>query len=111
MQDGVDRTCDVDESGDVEVHETEARLTQQVRDVVGGAGEQIVDADDFPSLAQKVIAEMGPDETGPSGDQDAALLGQDGFSARSLLEKRPESRGSLNGCQAKSRAAHLGALP
>ena len=40
-------------------------LPQQVRDVVGRAGDEVVDADDVVPVGEEALAEMRADETRP----------------------------------------------
>ncbi len=52
-------------------HEFEARMAVQVVDVALGAGEEIVDAEDFVSFRQQAVGQMRAQEPGASGDEDA----------------------------------------
>ena len=59
-------------------------LGEQVRDVVGVAGDEVVDAEDLVPVGEKPLAEMGADESRPAGDHH---LGHRSLSYRLL---RPE---------------------
>ena len=59
---------------DVVADQLEVRLPQKVRDVVLGAREKVVEADDVVAALDEVGAEVGPDEAGPARDDDAVGL-------------------------------------
>ena len=71
MQDVIHRPLDVDVVRDVQIDETEEWVAD-VRDIVGAARQQVVDADDLAAAPEKRIAKVGADEPGAAGDQDAA---------------------------------------
>jgi hypothetical protein len=50
-------------------HELEARAGTQRVDVVAGAGEEVVDAQDVVPLTDQPLAQMGPEEAGPPGHE------------------------------------------
>src|SRR5438309_9937723 len=68
MEDAVDAAFDIEVLADVVVTEREPWVAEQVGDVVGASRQQVVKADDMQTALQKTIAEVGADETGPSGD-------------------------------------------
>ena len=45
--------------------------TEQMRDIAFAAGKIVVEADDIMPLVDKAIAQVRPEETGPTGDKDA----------------------------------------
>jgi hypothetical protein len=65
--DDVHIPLDLDVLRDVVVDEFEA-LSPQVLDVLERAGVEVVDADDAEAARDQVIAEMGAEEAGSSGD-------------------------------------------
>ena len=58
MQDRIDLALDVQIVVDVDMDESEPRLSDQVGDVVCAAGAEIVQADDLPAGVQIVLAKM-----------------------------------------------------
>jgi hypothetical protein len=44
---------------------------EQVLDIRSAAGEEVVEADDVVALCQEPFADVGADETGAAGDEDA----------------------------------------
>ena len=61
----------VKREGDVVAHELEAGVVEQVRDVVLGAGEEVVGAEHVVPLLQQAVAEVAAQEPGAAGDEDA----------------------------------------
>ena len=57
--------------GDVVAQELEVGVGEQVRDVVLGAGEEVVHADDVVPVGEQALAEVGAEEAGAAGDEDA----------------------------------------
>jgi len=49
-------------------HQFEVVVVEQFDDVVLGAGEEVVDADDVVPLFQQPLAEMGAEKAGAAGD-------------------------------------------
>ena len=70
VQHEVDRAVDVDVVRDVVLDEREVAV-DQVRDVGGVAGQQVVDADDRVVAIEQRFGEVRADEAGGSGDDDA----------------------------------------
>ena len=56
-------------------HQLEVGVVQQVHDVVFGAGEKVIQADDIVAIVQQALAQMLAEETGTSGDQCAGAVG------------------------------------
>ncbi len=71
MEDGVDATADGNPGDHVVLHEGEARVVGQVRDVLRSARDEVVDRDDFPVAGAQRVAEMGAHEAGAAGDDRA----------------------------------------
>ena len=59
---------------DVVADELEVGPAEQVRDVVLGAREEVVEADDVVAALDEEGAEVGADEAGPARDDDAVGL-------------------------------------
>ena len=59
----------VQREGDVVAQEFKVRVVEQVGDVVLGAGEEVVDADDVVALGQQALAEVAAQEAGAAGNQ------------------------------------------
>ena len=72
VQHEIDRPLDIDVVGDVVLDEREVTV-DEVRDVFGGAGQQVVDADDAIVAIEERFGQMGPDEAGGAGDNDPFL--------------------------------------
>jgi hypothetical protein len=49
----------------------EAGAAEEMRDVLPRACEEIVETDDLMPVCQEPLAQMGADETGPAGNEDA----------------------------------------
>ena len=62
---------DVEGEGDIVADDFEARVGEQVFDVLLGTGEEIVHADDFAAVLQQSFAEVGSQEAGSARDEDA----------------------------------------
>jgi hypothetical protein len=56
---------------DIVTHELEAGITDEMLDIRLTTGEEIIETDDFVSLLDKTVAEMGTKESGSAGNQDA----------------------------------------
>jgi hypothetical protein len=55
-------------------HQLEVRVFQQVCDVVFGAGEEVVQADDIVAVVQQAFAQVRAEETGAAGDKGARAV-------------------------------------
>jgi hypothetical protein len=64
----------------------EFRVRQQAADVRFIAGNQIIDTDDLPATFEQAIAQVGTQESRPSGDH----ASHRGFSFAKKIGKRPE---------------------
>jgi hypothetical protein len=51
--------------------EFEAVVVEEVLDVAFSAGEEVVEADDFVAFVEEAFAEVGAEEAGSAGDEDA----------------------------------------
>jgi hypothetical protein len=58
---------DIEGERDVVAHEFEARIAQQVSNVLSAAGEEVVYAQNFVALLEQPLAEMGAQKAGSSG--------------------------------------------
>jgi hypothetical protein len=56
---------------DVVAHELEAGIADEMLDIRLATSEEIIETDDFMSLLDKTVAEMGTKESGSAGNQDA----------------------------------------
>jgi hypothetical protein len=56
---------------DIFLNEVEARIVLQVFEIMAAAGEQVVDDDYVPALAEQGITEMRAEKTGAAGHQRA----------------------------------------
>ena len=72
MKHVVDPAGDVDELAHVGPHQVEVVLTDEVRDVVRGPRDEVVEADHLVALRQEAFAEMRTEESGSAG-YDCAL--------------------------------------
>ena len=74
MQDRVDLARHVDELRHVRADEPELRQLHQVPDVVGRAGEEVVEAEHLVALGEESLAQVGAEEPGAPGDDRPAPL-------------------------------------
>ena len=72
VQDRVERAVDVDVVGDVVVQEGEAVVAEQVGQVLGAAGEQVVEGQHLAALGDQAMAQVRADEAGASRHQNAS---------------------------------------
>ena len=63
----------IDRERHVVADELEALVIEQMLDIAPGAGEEIVEADDFRALRQQALAQMRAEKTGATGHQNALL--------------------------------------
>ena len=70
----IERAGHIDVVGHVVLDESEARLADQVGNVVRRAGQEVVHADDLVPLCQEPIAQVRAQEAGRAGNQDAHVL-------------------------------------
>ena len=61
----------IQREGYVVADDFEARVGEQVFDVLLGTGEEVVDADDFAAVLQQPFAKVGSEESGSARDEDA----------------------------------------
>ena len=66
---------DIERKRDVVAHQLEPRMTDEMREVVLVAGEEVVHAEDVVARRQQALAKMRAQEAGPAGDEDS-LHGQ-----------------------------------
>ena len=74
VQHRIERALDEDVLGHVVLDEVEALVAGQVGDVVHVAGAEVVHGDHLVALSQQAVAEMGADEAGSAGDENAHRL-------------------------------------
>ena len=60
---------DVEREGDVVAHELEVGVVEQMQDVVLGAGEKVIEAEDIVAVGEQALAEVGTEEAGAAGDE------------------------------------------
>ena len=84
------------------LHQLEALVPDQMLDVLLGAGEEVVDADDVVAIRDQSIAQMRAQEAGTAGDEDRVASGQVSttFGRRSRLS---DGRGSIGWPSAPTR--------
>lgn len=70
MKDGIHRTIDEDVIGHIMMDETEARMTDQMSDILRTAGDEIVHAHDVIAVGKETVAKMGTEKPGTAGDKD-----------------------------------------
>ncbi len=63
MQDGIDRSGNFDIARDVLPPEPKARMRKQVRNIRIGAGDQIIQAENFPPALYQKVAKMRSEES------------------------------------------------
>jgi hypothetical protein len=71
MKHAIDRAVYRDLLADVAFHKLKSLVTSQVCDVLGSAGAQVVEAEHFMALAQQGLAEMAPQKSGASRDNNS----------------------------------------
>ena len=59
--------------GDVVAHQLKIRIVDQVQNVGLASGKEVIQAENFVSLFQETLAEMGADKTSPACDQNSML--------------------------------------
>jgi len=62
---------DIEREGHIVTHPLKVRVVEQMGDVVLGAGEEVVEADDIMTIVQQAVAEMRAEEAGAAGDERA----------------------------------------
>jgi hypothetical protein len=80
---------DKQRKGDVVAHQLEAGVVEQVRDVVLGAGEEVVDTEHVVPFGQQAVAQVAAQKAGAAGDEDAlggvvVALGHDACELRPM---------------------------
>ena len=65
---------DVERERDIVAHQLEARMGQQMLDVVLAAGEEVVDADDVVAFRNQAIAKVRTEEPGAAGDENRLAI-------------------------------------
>jgi hypothetical protein len=88
---------DIEGEGHVVPHHLEQAMVAQVFDVPLGAGEVVVDAQDFVARLQQALAQVGADEAGAARDQDLLGVGvvgarRQGLSPCRRLRRRSRRR-------------------
>ncbi len=68
MPDEVHGAVEEEVLGDILRDEAETRVTGEVREVVGGAGDQVVEDRHAVSAREQQIGEMGTEKAGAAGD-------------------------------------------
>ena len=68
VQDQVDVTDHVDVVGDVDPDEAEAVVPDEVGEVVDRPRGEVVEGDDLVTTGDQSLAQVGPEEPGPAGD-------------------------------------------
>ena len=75
----IDRTLTPDRVGlDVVVEKLEILATEEMRNIIEGASEKIIDNDDIKAHLEKVIREMGTQKSGTTGNKYAHNYSQPG---------------------------------
>src|SRR6476660_6447861 len=69
MQDIVDRAVDLKRLRHIMFDQREICLTPQRFDVCRGAGDEVIDANDFVAPAEETLAQVRTDESCPAGDE------------------------------------------
>ena len=72
---GLYRVVVTERKGHIVAHQLEVRVIEQMGNVVLGAGEEVVQADDVVAVVQQAFAEMRAEEAGTTGDEDAGAVG------------------------------------
>jgi hypothetical protein len=68
MQEGIDRTIDVERLADIVLERLEVRVASKVGDIASRAGDEIVDAKDLPAVGEQPLTEVGAEKARASGD-------------------------------------------
>jgi hypothetical protein len=69
VEDVVDLPRDLEGMRDVRADKLEAGVSEEMGDVLGGAGNEVIDRDDLVALREEAIAKVGADEPGPTGNE------------------------------------------
>src|ERR1700746_134486 len=68
MKDVIDRAGDIDKLGDVVLHDRERRIPRKMAKVGGGAGNQVVDSENFPAAIAELVAKGRSEKSRSSRD-------------------------------------------
>jgi hypothetical protein len=68
MQEGIDRTIDVERLAHVVLERPEVGVAAKVGDIAGRAGDEVVDAEDLPAVGEQPLTEVGAEKARASGD-------------------------------------------
>jgi hypothetical protein len=74
MKDGVKGFWVIKVVGDVVLDELKTRMADQVRNVLGVAGQEVVDTDHRRAEFDKPFAQMAPEKSGAARDQNAFVF-------------------------------------
>jgi hypothetical protein len=72
VQDGIHRAIDVKRFADIVLQRFEIAVAAKVSDIAGRSGDEVVDAEDLPAIAEQPLAEVGAEEARATGDDRAA---------------------------------------
>jgi hypothetical protein len=59
----------IEREGHIVAHQLEVGVIEQRRDVVLGAGEEVIDTDHIMAIGQQALAQMRAEKAGAAGDQ------------------------------------------
>ena len=98
---------DIERERHVMTHQLEVRIGQQMRDVVPGAGEEIVDAQHVMALVEQAFAQVRTEEPAPSGDQNPLSRVRHGVPLRPAANLAPAACALSILVRRDGRHAHL----
>ena len=75
MQNVIDRARDIDKFGDIVLDDPESRISREMAQVGGSAGDQVVDRENLPAAIEEVVAKVRPEKSRASRDYRAQRAG------------------------------------
>src|SRR6266404_859892 len=96
MPNVIDRTLEKNEFRDVLLNKFEIRVAAQVRDVIDGASDEVVDADDLVPAREQQVGQVGAEKPGGASD-DTDGSGSFGGCHRGFTRERRRSVSSSPG--------------
>jgi hypothetical protein len=84
MQNVVNRARDIDKFGDIVLDDLKSRVSREMAQVGGSAGDQVIDREYLPAAIEEVVAKVRPQKSRTSRDYRAqrASLSMQKFSVR-----------------------------
>jgi hypothetical protein len=75
MQNVIDRARDIDKFGDIVLNDRKSRVSREMAQVGGSAGDQVIDRENLPAAIEEVVAKVRPEKSRSSRDYRAQWAG------------------------------------